>query len=90
MHLVANWRAVMRHAWSVRLILIAALLSVLEAALPYLGLPLRPGTLAVLAALLGFAAAGARLVAQQAVQRIAEAPPAEPRWEDGDGHDEAR
>ena len=88
MRLVGNWRAVLRHAWSIRIILAAALLSVLEAALPYLGLPIPPGTLAVLAALLSLAAAGARLVAQQAFGRLAEA--AQPDWEDGDGHDASR
>lgn len=69
MRLVANWRAVLRHAWSVRLVVIAALLSGAEIALPLLDgyLPIPRG---VFAALSAFATAGAfiaRLVVQQRV-----------------------
>lgn len=34
--LTANWRAVLRHAWSVRLILLAALLQGIEVLLPFI------------------------------------------------------
>lgn len=34
---VSNWRRVLRHAWSVRLMLIAGVLTGAEAALPLLG-----------------------------------------------------
>lgn len=37
MKLVSDWRRVLRHAWSIRLLLAAALLSGLEVVLPYLG-----------------------------------------------------
>jgi len=69
MRLVKNWRAVLTRAWSVRLLVLAALLSGLEVALPLLDgvFPLDPG---IFAALSGLATAGAlvaRLVAQQGV-----------------------
>lgn len=35
--LAHNWRAVLRHSWSVRLIALAAVLSGLEVALPFVG-----------------------------------------------------
>ncbi|WP_081455273.1 DUF7940 domain-containing protein [Roseibium aggregatum] len=37
MKLVSDWRAVLQRAWSVRLMLLAALLSGAEVALPFLG-----------------------------------------------------
>ena len=69
MRLTANWRAVMAHAWSVRLMLLAALLSGLEVALPLIHgfFPLDPGVFALLSF---FATAGAfiaRFVAQKGI-----------------------
>lgn len=45
MTLLPNWPAILRHAWSIRLILLAALLSGLEVALAIVGpfVPVRPG-----------------------------------------------
>ncbi len=50
MKLVSNWRRVLRHAWSIRLLLAAALLSGLEVVLPYLGdaFPIPTGAFAAL------------------------------------------
>ena len=69
MKLTANRRAVMTHAWSVRLMLLASLLSCLEVALPLMHgfFPLDSG---VFALLLFFATAGAiiaRFVAQKGI-----------------------
>ena len=66
MKLVADWRRVLRHAWSVRLILIAALLSGIEVALPMVGglLPIPMGLFALLSFLVTVAAFVARLLVQ--------------------------
>ena len=69
MALVWNWRAVLTRAWSVRLIVLAAILSGAEVALPMLDgiLPIPPGTFAAVA---GFVSAGAllaRITAQKDV-----------------------
>ena len=37
MKLASNWKRVLRHAWSVRLIVIAGILSGIEAVLPLIG-----------------------------------------------------
>ena len=67
MTLVANWREVLRHAWSIRLMFVAALLSGLDAAQPLVAglLPIPPMVFAGLAALLAAGAFIARLVAQR-------------------------
>ncbi|MDR3473313.1 MAG: hypothetical protein P4M09_16765 [Devosia sp.] len=68
MQLIAEWRAVLRHAWSVRLMLLAGLLSAAEAALGFIdpyGLPIPHGLFAVLAGLTSGAAFVARLIAQE-------------------------
>lgn len=70
MKLVDNWAAVLRRAWSVRLILLAGLLTGLEAALALLdtsllGLP--AGALAGVAVLVNGGAFAARLLAQRGI-----------------------
>lgn len=62
-----NWRWILRRAWSVRLIIVAAVLSAAEAGLSLLGgLPgVSPGAFAVLSAVMAGAALGARLIAQR-------------------------
>ncbi|WP_370200420.1 hypothetical protein [Roseibium sp.] len=65
MKLVSDWRAVLQRAWSVRLMLLAALLSGAEVALPFLGDFIAPGLLAALSALTVSAAFAARLLAQR-------------------------
>jgi hypothetical protein len=69
MKLVTNWRAVLRHAWSVRLLLLAAVLSGLEAALPLLApyLPIPDRLFAVLTGLTVGAALFVRFLAQKGV-----------------------
>jgi hypothetical protein len=69
MRLVTNWRAVLQRAWSVRLILLAGLLSGIEVALPLVGdvLPIRPGVFAGLTLFTTAAAFVARLTAQKGV-----------------------
>lgn len=65
MRLISNWRAVLRRAWSVRLIVIAGLLSGAEVALEYIDPTLLPtGAMAALSALVTCAALVARIVAQ--------------------------
>lgn len=63
---VANWAAVLRYAWSLRLMALAAVLSAVEVAIPYLDdvLPLPPGIFALLAGLVTLGAMAARFVAQ--------------------------
>lgn len=69
MKLVARWREVLRYAWSVRLMIIAAILSGVEVALPLLdgSLPIPPGVFAALSGLTVAAAFVARLVAQKGI-----------------------
>jgi len=69
MQLVSNWRAVLRHAWSVRLMVLAVVLTGLEAAWPYLD-GLFPIPRGLFAALSGFVSAGAiyaRFIAQKPI-----------------------
>lgn len=69
MRLVDNWRAVLRRAWSVRLMLLAGLLSGVEAALPFISevIPMNPRALGVLTAGVVMLAVVARLVAQPTI-----------------------
>lgn len=67
MTLVANWRAVLRRAWSVRLMLVAGILSGAEIALPMLDglLPIPGGAFAALSFLATGGAFVTRLLAQK-------------------------
>lgn len=69
MKLLPNWRAILRHAWSIRLILLAALLSGLEVALAIVGpfVPVRPGIFAAVSMLVTMGALIARFVAQSQI-----------------------
>lgn len=64
-----NWRSLVRHAWSIRLALIAAVQSGIEVALSVFtsNPPIPEGTFAALSALVTIAAAVARLFAQSGV-----------------------
>lgn len=62
---VSNWRALLRKAWSLRLMLLAAVLSALEVALPFFQPNLPRGWFALLSAVTVGAAFVARLVAQR-------------------------
>lgn len=70
MRLLGNWKQVIRHAWSVRLIAFAAILSGAEVFLSivspgWLGLP--PGTFAILSGAVSMLAFAARIIAQENV-----------------------
>lgn len=69
MRLVPNWRAVLRHAWSLRFSAIAAVLSGAEIVVSVFvdNPPMRRGTFAALAFAVTIAAAAARFVAQSKV-----------------------
>lgn len=66
MRLVSDWRAVLARAWSIRLLVLAGVLSGIEAALPFFGdaIPIPSGALAALTTLVVGAAFVARLLAQ--------------------------
>lgn len=71
MRLIPDWKIVLRSAWSIRFIVLSAIFTALEVALPFLEgyLPVSTG---VFAALSGFSAAAAfvsRLVAQQGITK---------------------
>ena len=68
MQLVPDWRHVLRKAWSVRLILLAGLLTGIEVALPLLGdaYPIPTGIFALLSLIITMAAFVMRLVSQKA------------------------
>lgn len=67
MKLKTNWRAVLRHAWSLRLTAAATALSGAEVAIGIFANdpPIPRGSFAVLAMAVTIAAGGARLVAQK-------------------------
>lgn len=67
MKLHTNWRIILCKAWSIRLIIIAGLLSGIEVALPLLGDQIPTGVFATLTAFFCGAAFVARLVAQRDV-----------------------
>lgn len=63
-----DWRAILRRAWSIRLLIIAGLLSGAEVALPLLDESVLPqGALAALSAVVTGAALVARLLAQRGI-----------------------
>lgn len=66
MRVVDNWRAVLRHAWSVRLLILAGLLSGAEVSLPLIQdlLPIPRGVFAVLSFFATCGAFVARIAAQ--------------------------
>jgi hypothetical protein len=63
---VSNWSAVLRYAWSIRLMALAALLSGAEVAIPYLDgvLPIPSGLFGALAGVTTLGAMLARMIAQ--------------------------
>jgi len=65
MTLIANWKLILKKAWSVRLMLIAAVLSGIEVALPFFADALPRGPLAALSFVAVALAFVARLVAQK-------------------------
>ena len=65
MTLLSNWKAVLCRAWSIRLMILAALLSGAEVALPFLGDFIAPGCLALLSALASAGAFIARILVQK-------------------------
>ena len=67
MKLIADWRRVLRRAWSVRLILLAGILSGLEVALPFIGdaYLIPTGAFAALSVLVTVAAFAMRLISQK-------------------------
>lgn len=69
MKLGRDWKRVLRHAWSVRLIVLAGLLSGIEAALPLIGdfVPISPAAFASATFVIVAAAFVARLVAQEKI-----------------------
>jgi len=85
MRLTANWRAVMRHAWSVRLILLALLLDVVAAALPFVEVPVHPAIPSILGALATGGAFLARFVAQK---RLSAPDTTSIPWETGETHED--
>lgn len=69
MKLLSNWRDILRNAWSVRLLILAGLLSAAEVALPLIReLYMVPaGLFAVLSAIATGGALLARLLAQKSI-----------------------
>jgi hypothetical protein len=66
--LVSNWRAVLCRAWSIRLLLLAGVLSGAEVALPLIGIEVIPPRLfAALSGIVAAAAFVARLLAQKGI-----------------------
>jgi len=70
MKLHSDWKAILRYAWSIRLMALAGLLSGLEVAMPYLDgiLPIPTGVFAGASGLIVAAAFVSRLVAQSSLR----------------------
>ena len=68
MLLVPNWKAVVRKAWSVRLIVLAGVLSGVEAAMPFVTDTMPRGAFAVASLLVTGAAFVARIMAQRGLE----------------------
>lgn len=66
MSLIPNWRLVLKHAWSTRLLILAGVLSAIEAAIPFFydNPPIPRGTFAILTLIVTMAAFIARFYAQ--------------------------
>ena len=64
MRLIEDWKHVAKHAWSIRFIVLAALLSGVEVVLPMFDDTMPRGLFAVLTLLVTVAAAVARLIPQ--------------------------
>ena len=65
MRLTEDWRHVLKHAWSIRFIVLASLLSGVELVLPMFSDVVSRGVFAALTLVVSVAAAIARLVTQQ-------------------------
>ncbi|WP_421565204.1 hypothetical protein [Ochrobactrum sp. EDr1-4] len=67
MKLVSDWRRVLRYAWSIRLLLAAAILSGFEVVLPYLGdfFPIPTGAFAALTFIVTVLAFVVRITSQK-------------------------
>lgn len=65
MELIGDWKKILKKAWSVRLMIIAALLSGVEVAMPFFATVVPPGIFAALSFLAVSLAFVARLVAQK-------------------------
>ncbi|WP_062111171.1 hypothetical protein [Aureimonas sp. AU40] len=75
MSLVPNWRAVIKHAWSLQLIALAFFFSMAEIALPAFDgvLPIPPRAFAILSGFTTAAAYVARLLAQSKLSETTDA-----------------
>ena len=63
-----NWKTIVRKAWSVRLIILAGLLSGVEAAMPFIDDQMPRGVFAVASLLVTGAAFVARILAQKGIR----------------------
>ena len=63
-----DWKTIVRKAWSVRLILLAGLLSGVEAAMPFISDTMQRGVFAAASLLVTGAAFVARIMAQRDVE----------------------
>jgi len=72
MNILNNWRDILVHAWSVRLMALAAALTGLEVATPYLSglVPIPTGLFAALSGLCSAAALVARVIAQKDIATV--------------------
>lgn len=66
MHLIDDWKLVLKRAWSIRFIILAGALTGLEVALPLFGDSMPRGVFAGLSVVASIAALGARVTAQKA------------------------
>jgi len=65
LELIPRWKEVLTKAWSIRLILVAGVLSGIEVALPFSPIEMAPGHFALASLVATLAATVARLLAQK-------------------------
>lgn len=72
MKMIDDWKRILKRAWSVRLMVLAAILSGVEVCLSFLGgIPgIAQGVFAAIAGLVSMTALAARLIAQQSMQKV--------------------
>lgn len=68
MRLISNWQQIIRKAWSIRLMIVAAVLSGIEVAIPFFSESLPRGLFSAVSAVTTGLAFVARLMAQQEIE----------------------
>lgn len=66
-HLIPEWRKVLKHAWSIRLMTLAVIFQALEIALPFVSTEFPPRIFSTLSIIVGCGSLWARFIYQRKV-----------------------